>query len=185
MPLVFIGMGSNLGDGILNLRKAWRILGEQPGITSLALSSPYLTRPVAKEAWVREGRRLSEQLFTNAVGVLETDLLPHDLLATLQAVERSLGRDRQKTVDRAVDLDILYYDELVFVDEKLQIPHPGIEERMFVLAPLEELAPDRPHPVKGMTTRQMKRLLPPACEHDLRRLAWPDNEHPLQGVNQA
>ncbi len=185
MALVFIGLGSNLGDGILNLRKAWRILGEQPGIISLAaLSSPYLTRPVVKEAWLREGRHLSEQWFTNAVGVLETDLPPHDLLATLQAVEKDLGRDRQKTVDRAVDLDILYYDELVCVDEKLQIPHPGIEERLFVLAPLEELAPDRLHPVTGKTTQQMRLALPPGGDIDLRKMTWPDVQ-PLQGANQA
>jgi 2-amino-4-hydroxy-6-hydroxymethyldihydropteridine diphosphokinase len=184
MALAFIGMGSNLGDGRRNLREAWRKIGGQAGITTLALSNPYLTRPVVKEAWVREGRRLAAQWFTNAVGVLETDLSPHELLAALQKVEGCLGRDRQKTVDRTADLDILYYDELIYVDESLEVPHPGIKDRLFVLAPLEELAPDRMHPVTGMTTSQMKRSLPEGGGQDLRRLAWTD-EHLCEGANQT
>jgi 2-amino-4-hydroxy-6-hydroxymethyldihydropteridine diphosphokinase len=174
MTLAFIGLGSNLGDGRLNLRNAWRSLGEQDGITTLALSSPYLTRPVLKGIWLKEGRRLGEQWFTNAVGVLETGLAPLELLAAMQAVESGQGRDRQITVDRVVDLDILYYDDLVYVDERLELPHPELPKRHFVLAPLEELAPDRPHPVTGLTTRQMRRALPDLSDNDIRRLAWQD-----------
>jgi 2-amino-4-hydroxy-6-hydroxymethyldihydropteridine diphosphokinase len=161
--------------------EAWRLLGVQEGIKRIALSHPYLTRPVVKDEWLREGRQLSENWFTNAVGVLETGLSCHELLAALQAVERMLGRDRQKSVDRVADLDILYFDELVLVDEKLEVPHPGIENRLFVLAPLEELAPDKVHPGTGKTTRQMRRELPPATGEDIRRLTWPE-EKPLQGA---
>jgi len=180
MALAYIGLGSNLGDGRRNLLEAWRMIGERAGITVLALSSPYLTKPVVKESWVREGRQLSEKWFTNAVGVLETNLAPHDLLAVLLDVEGRLGRDRQTTVDRTVDLDILYYDDLVCVDERLELPHPGIKDRLFVLAPLEELAPDRVNPATGATTRQMRRALPDGGGQNLRRLAWPD-ERPMQG----
>ena len=140
----------------------------------LALSSPYLTRPVAKEGWAAEGRRLGEQWFTNAVGVLETSLTPIELLGVMQEVEAQLGRDRQKTVDRTVDLDLLYYDELVYVDEQLELPHPEIKNRLFVLAPLEELAPDRSHPMTGSTTSQMRRALPVSGGEDMRRLSWQD-----------
>jgi 2-amino-4-hydroxy-6-hydroxymethyldihydropteridine diphosphokinase len=174
MSLVFIGLGSNLGDGRVNLRKAWQRLGEQVGITTLALSSPYLTRPVVKESWEKEGRQLAEQWFTNAAGVLETKLSPLELLGVMQEIEIQLGRDRQKTIDRAVDLDLIYYDELIYVDEHLELPHPEIKNRLFVLAPLEELAPDRPHPVTGKTTRQMRRDLPDTGGDDIRRMDWQD-----------
>lgn len=174
MSLAFIGLGSNLGDGRLNLQKAWQRLGQHAGVTILAMSSPYLTRPVVKEIWEKEGRSLAEQWFTNAAGVLETKLSPLELLEVMQEVEVQLGRDRQKTVDRAVDLDLLYYDDLINVDEHLVLPHPEIANRLFVLAPLEELAPDRPHPVTGKTTRQMIRSLPDNGGEDIRRLAWQD-----------
>lgn len=174
MSLAFIGLGSNLGDGRSNLRKAWQLLGEHKAVMLLALSSPCLTRPVAKESWVTEGRQLGEQWFTNAAGVLETSLTPLELLGFLQEVEARLGRDRQKTVDRAVDLDLLYYDELVYQDDQLELPHPELKNRLFVLAPLEELAPDRPHPVTGRTTSQMRRALPDSGGDDMRRLAWQD-----------
>ncbi|MCK4837605.1 MAG: 2-amino-4-hydroxy-6-hydroxymethyldihydropteridine diphosphokinase [Desulfobulbaceae bacterium] len=174
MALAFIGLGSNLGDGRLNLQQAWQRLGEHVGITILALSSPYLTRPVTKESWAKDGQRLAEQWFTNAAGVVETKLSPLELLGVMQAVEVQLGRDRQKTVDRTVDLDLIYYDERVSADEQLELPHPEIKNRLFVLAPLEELAPDRPHPVTGRTTRQMRRDLPESGGDDIRRLAWQD-----------
>jgi 2-amino-4-hydroxy-6-hydroxymethyldihydropteridine diphosphokinase len=181
MSLAFIGLGSNLGDGRLNLRKAWQLLGEHGAIITLALSSPYLTRPVVKESWEREGRQLGEQWFTNAAGVLETKLSPLELLGVMQEIEVQLGRDRQKTVDRAVDLDLIYYDELVSVEEQLVLPHPEIKNRLFVLAPLEELAPDRPHPVTGITTRQMRRALPDSGGEDIRRLAWQDKTDTQRG----
>lgn len=178
MSLAFIGLGSNLGDGRLNLRNAWQKLGDYDGITTLVLSSPYLTRPVVKKTWEKEGRQLAEQWFTNAAGVLETRLSPLELLAAMQEVESKLGRDRQKTVDRAVDLDILYFDDLISSDEKLVLPHPEIQNRLFVLAPLEELAPDRQHPATGMTTRQMRRTLPDTNNNDIQRLIWQDKSNP-------
>lgn len=147
MSLAFIGLGSNLGKGCKNLQEAWHLLGEQRGITLLGLSSPYLTEPVDME---------SLQQFTNAVGVLETKLSPEQLLGVILSIEKSLGRDRALGQDRTVDLDIVYFDDLVLHTENLDLPHPEMHERLFVLAPLAELAPDRLHPVRNQTTRQMK-----------------------------
>ena len=171
MSLAFIALGSNLGDGRANLQQAWKMLGKLPEITLLALSSPYRTRPEAKKAWEQEGRRLSEQWFTNAAGALETRLSPEELLAALQRIETEMGRDRQETVDRTVDLDILYVDELVSNGADLVLPHPELQNRQFVLTPLEEIAPDRIHPLSGLTTRQMRRQLPTAGD-DIQQMAW-------------
>lgn len=172
MALAFIGLGSNLGDGRQNLRAAWELLACSPGVSVLALSSPYLTKPVPKPEWPAAGRELGPQLFTNAVGVLESRLTPQELLAVLQEVERTLGRDRARTQDRAIDLDLLYYDDLVLEGLELSVPHPELERRLFVLAPLEELAPDRLHPRLGLTTRQMRQRLPAGAEAMVRRISW-------------
>lgn len=173
MSLVFVGLGSNLGDGRFNLQLAWRKIGEYRGVSTLALSSPYLSRPLMKKEWVATGHQLGTQWFTNAAGVLETGLTPLALLGVIHEVEIQLGRERQKTVDRVVDLDILYFDDLIYRDDRLVLPHPEIGNRLFVLAPLEELAPDRQHPATGMTTRQMRRALAGQDATDIRRLVWP------------
>lgn len=175
MSLAFIGLGSNLGDGRHNLKKAWQQLGKHPDLTILAISNPYLTRPVNKKGWQEKGKQLAEQWFTNAAGVLETRLSPKLLLKALQDVESTMGRDSSKTVDRPVDLDILYYDELVFCEAELELPHPEIGNRPFVLIPLAEIAPDRQHPVNGLTTRQMIRNLTDYVAKDIRQIAWADN----------
>jgi 2-amino-4-hydroxy-6-hydroxymethyldihydropteridine diphosphokinase len=148
--LVYIGLGSNLGEGQKNLRAAWQKLGELPEVTLLRLSSPYRTKPV---------KMSSDKWFTNAVGMLETDLPPEDLLAGLLAIEKAMGRDRKKNRDRTVDLDILFYNTIVLSSEELIIPHPEIQNRLFVLAPLAELMPDYSHPVLKKTATEMLRVL--------------------------
>lgn len=160
MARAFIGLGSNLGDGRQNLLLAWRKLQEEAGV-ALALSPPFLTEPVGMK---------SDFLFTNAVGILETELTPDVLLEKMLAVEALLGRDRQKGKDRTVDLDLLYYDDVVMKKHALSLPHPEIENRLFVLAPLANVAPDHIHPVLGQTTREMleKRADTTAC----RQIVW-------------
>ena len=150
MALVFIGLGSNLGDGRHNLQLAWQRLGEAKEITCLSLSSPYSTEPIGID---------TEHWFTNAVGALETSLSAHELLARMLEVEKNMGRDRAAGQDRSVDLDILYYDDQIIEDAELEVPHPGISNRLFVLAPLAEIAPDHIHPALGLTSRQMMRSL--------------------------
>lgn len=148
MALVFIGLGSNLGDGRANLHEAWRRLGTLPGVKPLILSHAYASAALGMT---------STQLFTNAVGVCETKLSPRALLAGLLQTEAAMGRDRSQGMDRVIDLDILYYDDCVVREQELAIPHPEIANRLFVLAPLAELAPDHQHPLTGLTSLQMQR----------------------------
>lgn len=174
MARAYIGLGSNLGDGCRNLLEAWRRLGAQAGLTLLALSSPYLTRPVPKGEWLTSGRRLGEALFTNAVGVLESRLTPPELLAALLGIEETMGRDRAHSVNRPVDLDLLYYDDQVLVGADLHLPHPGIQTRRFVLAPLAELAPDFRHPSLGLSSIQMLQQLGQDEVGEILRFDWPE-----------
>ncbi len=150
MGLAFIGLGSNLGNGRGNLLSAWKELGKIEGLTCLVLSSPYLTEPMGVE---------TAHWFTNAVGVLESRLEAEKLLETLLEIEKSLGRDRSLGIDRTIDLDLLYYDDLVVSSATLTLPHPEIEKRLFVLAPLVEIAPDHLHPVRHLTSRQLMKSL--------------------------
>ncbi len=156
----FIGLGSNLGDGIKNLSVAWDKLTDLAG-SSVGLSSPYLTEPIGME---------SDFLFTNAVGLLETSLEPLDLLAVMLDLEKQMGRDRKKGKDRTVDLDLLFYDDRVMNKPSLVLPHPEIANRLFVLAPLAELAGQYCHPVLHKTMAQMLERL--ADENGVTQLAW-------------
>ena len=151
MSLAFIGLGSNLGNGRQNLLKAWQLLKQSGHVTLLSLSSPYLTEPVGME---------SDFWFTNSVGVLETEFSPRQLLDLLLKIEKEMGRERTGGRDRIIDLDLLYYDDLVMTGPELTLPHPEIANRMFVLAPMNEIAPDHLHPLLLRTTRQMMKELP-------------------------
>lgn len=146
----FIGLGSNLGDGQSNLQAAWQRLGKVAGISLLRLSSPYRTEPVglATDHW-----------FTNAVGEIATSLPPAELLAAMLTIETELGRDRTLTQDRPVDLDLLYYGDVMLNSPTLTVPHPRIAARLFVLAPLTELAPEYVHPLLGRTSLELCRQL--------------------------
>ncbi len=160
MPLVFIGLGSNLGDTRVNVQESWKRLGGHSDITLLTLSSPYRTAPVGMD---------SDNWFTNAVGVLQTSLTPRALLQEMLRVEQEMGRDRSRGMDRTVDLDILYYDDLILSEPDLEIPHPEISRRLFVLAPLAEVAPDHIHPVLEQSSQMLKR----ACAgDDVQKGAW-------------
>ncbi len=160
MALVFIGLGSNLGNGPANLQEAWRRLGAGSELTPLTMSHAYRSAPVGMA---------SVQMFTNAVGVCETRLTPQALLAKLLQTEAAMGRDRVQGRDRVIDLDILYYDDFVAQDLTLSIPHPEISKRLFVLAPLTELAPDHKHPVSGLTSREMQRRV---ADQTVEQIPW-------------
>ncbi|MEN8199506.1 MAG: 2-amino-4-hydroxy-6-hydroxymethyldihydropteridine diphosphokinase [Thermodesulfobacteriota bacterium] len=146
----WVALGSNLGDSHSILQQAWRQLGEEGEIRSIRLSHPYVTTPVGM---------VSEHDFLNAVGVLETELAPESLLQLLQRVEKEFGRKRKTGEegyqDRLLDLDILYYDDLILAGASLCLPHPHIGERLFVLAPLIEIDPQHRDPVTGRTAEQM------------------------------
>jgi 2-amino-4-hydroxy-6-hydroxymethyldihydropteridine diphosphokinase len=135
MALVYIGLGSNQGHPRQQIKKARQALAALPQSHLLADSglfgSPAMTLP---------GDDQPQPDYLNAVIKLETNLLPHDLLASLQAIETAQGRERSRRWGpRTLDLDILVYDDLQLSDERLSIPHPGIAERDFVLYPLQAI----------------------------------------------
>ena len=146
MKLVYLSLGSNLGDRAAHLRRALDELAAE-GIEIARVSPFYRTEPVdyRPQPW-----------FLNAAAEIRTELLPLRLLSTLQRIERRLGRRRTVPKGpRTIDLDILFYDNAVVRSAALTIPHPRMEARKFVLVPLSELAPDLRHPVTRKTAREM------------------------------
>ena len=136
---VFLALGSNLGDRKANLEKALQLLGERLSLERV--SSLYETEPVGFE---------EQSLFLNAVCRVKTEVGPFQLLSLLKGVEVALGRaPSSPDAPRLIDVDILFYGNLVIETDRLVIPHPRLEERAFVLIPLAEIAPDLVHPVSG------------------------------------
>lgn len=143
--VVYIALGSNLGDRQANLQAAIQAL--QPSVRVRECSPVYETPP-----W----GYLDQPAFLNQVVKGETDLSPRELLDLLKRLEAEMGR--QKTVlngPRLIDLDILFYDDLVMDTPQLTIPHPRMRGRGFVLAPLADLAPDLLHPTLGVTVSEL------------------------------
>ena len=143
--MVYLALGSNLGDRLSNLSAAIDALS--PEVRSEACSPVYETPP-----W-----GYSEQpSFLNQVIRAETNLEPLDLLGHLKATELKLGRQPGfQNGPRLIDIDILFYEYLIFQSEDLVIPHPRLSERAFVLAPLVDLAPDLRHPLLGQTAQEL------------------------------
>jgi 2-amino-4-hydroxy-6-hydroxymethyldihydropteridine diphosphokinase len=139
----YIGLGSNLGDREANLRQALEHLAQTPETAVVRASSLYDTEPVGVE---------DQPHFLNAVAQLETQLAPRQLLWNLMLIERRLGRVRsQRWGPRTLDLDLLLVDDLVLDEEDLELPHPEMTKRSFVLVPMVELEPLLVHPVTGET----------------------------------
>ena len=146
MAIVYLGLGSNLGNRRASLAAA--AAGLPPAAKVLRASRVYETAP-----W----GYLDQPAFLNQVLEAETGLAPLDLLAALKRLEASLGRQATfRYGPRLIDLDILLYDRLVLDLPGLAIPHPHMAERAFTLAPLAELAPDLLHPVLGVSMAQLR-----------------------------
>lgn len=149
---VFIGIGSNLGTPLDQCREAIGRILEDPHITLTTLSSFYKTEPVGP---------MGQNWFVNAVMEVETSLAPASLLSNLLRVEQNMGRVRQeKWGPRLIDLDLLFYGDSVLDLQGLQVPHPEIENRRFVLAPLAEIAAAYVHPVAKKTVGELLGALP-------------------------
>jgi 2-amino-4-hydroxy-6-hydroxymethyldihydropteridine diphosphokinase len=149
MPIVYIGVGSNQGDLHKNIQKAAQEIGDAGALVKRL--SPFYSNPA-----LCKPRQAPQPDFLNAVFELETDLSPESLLDVLETVERRFGRTRKSDWSpRALDLDILLYDDRVIETEKLKIPHPEMKSRDFVLKPLADLAPDVMHPVLKKNIRTL------------------------------
>lgn len=151
MKTVYLGLGSNVGDCRHNLETALAKLAA-PDLRILRVSSIYETEPIGFAA---------QHWFLNLVAEVETDLFPMQLLSRIAKVEKALGRVRTvRNGPRTLDIDILLYGQAVVHSVKLEIPHPRMAERRFVLAPLAELAPDLRHPVTHEAIRTMLEAAP-------------------------
>ena len=162
MSLAYIALGANLlspaGPPEATLAAAAERLAALGRIA--ARSSLYSTAPVGFEAQPR---------FANAVVALETHLSPNDLLDGLLAIEHAFGRDRAASPlngPRTLDLDILFYGDMVLNESGLEIPHPRLAGRAFVLVPLHEVAPDLRDPRSGKTVVEMLQFLPDRAAPD-------------------
>lgn len=151
MKLVYLSLGSNLGDRAAHLRRALEELAAA-GLKVVRVSPFYRTEPVdyRPQPW-----------FINVVAEIRTDLLPLRLLSVLRRIEFKLGRRRAVVKGpRTIDLDILFYNNAVVRSAALTIPHGRLAERKFVLVPLNDLAPGLRHPVTHRTVTEMLSEVP-------------------------
>lgn len=165
-----IGLGSNQGNSIEILRSVWGRLQQHPAIHPVALSAPYRSQPVDM---------VSTNWFVNAAALVQTTLSPVALLRELQAIETGYGRVRPVLAtgyqDRILDLDLLFYDQLIITGDDLTLPHPRMHQRLFVLEPLAEIGGDRVHPLRGQQMRELLLDLNKIKNNQIvERIRWPD-----------
>jgi 2-amino-4-hydroxy-6-hydroxymethyldihydropteridine diphosphokinase len=145
--IAYIGIGSNLGDKVDQCERAISEILKVGHHKLLAKSSFFNTQPIGYT---------SQDWFINGVIKIETDLEPFDLLKTLKTIESKLGRVKTfQWGPRSIDLDILFFNEREIKAEGLQIPHPLLHERQFVLIPLAEIDPGLIHPVLKKTVQEL------------------------------
>lgn len=146
-----IALGSNLGDSYTILESALEALNKTSGIRVEARSHWYKTKPIGPP----------QPDYLNGCALLQITLTPHSLLAALLAIETEFGRERRERWGaRTLDLDLLLFDDVILQTPDLQIPHPRMNERAFVLVPLAEIAPDWVEP------RSQRSILELACAID-------------------
>lgn len=150
---VYIGIGSNKNDPPARVRQALDTLKNSVALKNVRVSQLIWTDPVGP---------IEQAAFLNGVVAASTDWEPECILALLHAIESSMGRNRtveQRWGPRAIDLDLLMLGDVVMSNSSIQIPHPEMEKRRFVLAPLAELAPNAVHPVSQQSVTNMLEAL--------------------------
>lgn len=144
----YIGIGSNLGDRVANFAEAIERIQALPRTRLLKVSSVYESEPHGDaKTW-----------FVNGVIEIETELAPEELLKKLLAIETAMGRKRvsgKRWGARIIDLDILLFESAIIEKRNLEVPHPDMANRKFVLAPLAEIAPQVVHPKLGVTVTEL------------------------------
>lgn len=141
-----IALGSNLGDSLTILTDALNSLAQTPDVTLTAKSSWYQTDPVGPP----------QPDYLNGCALLDVQMTPQELLETLLNVEAQFGRVREeRNAPRTLDLDLLLFDDLILDTPNLQIPHPRMSARAFVLVPLAEIAPNWIEPLSGKAIAQL------------------------------
>lgn len=150
MAIVYLSLGSNLGDRVGYIQQATSLLSANPDINIVATSSFYETEP-----WHMN----SEKWFVNAVIQIMTTLSPDELLVECRRIETCLGREhitgKERFMDRTIDIDILFYDKKLIKSEVLTIPHQFFHKRAFTLIPMLEIAADFVHPVFNKTVEEL------------------------------
>lgn len=149
MAEVYILLGGNVGDKSKIFEETRKQVGNRIG-TITKRSSVYVT-----ESW-----GFDSELFWNQAIISETTLNPHEILEQTQDIETIMGRTRNSMQyeARTIDIDLLFYNDLVLNTPDLILPHPKMGDRKFVLIPLNEIAPDKRHPVSGLSVQEMLRL---------------------------
>ena len=150
MSIAYIALGSNLGDKEANLRQALKMLLVK-GLQIRSVSSFFKTEPYGVT---------DQPEVINAVACVKTHLAPEKLLKLLLDTELEMGRVRLRHWgERNIDLDLLLYDDLIYYSEKLVLPHPDMQNRLFVLQPLSEIAADKIHPVYKKSIQNLLKSL--------------------------
>ena len=152
--IAHLGLGSNLGDRQAMIESAYEALARVPGIKLLQTSRLHETDPVGPGV---QGRYL------NAAAAIETTLSPRELLDAILSIERERGRNRaseRRWGPRTLDIDLLLFGERIIDDPGLQVPHPRMPDRGFVLVPLAQIAPDVRHPGLNLTIQELCDRLP-------------------------
>jgi 2-amino-4-hydroxy-6-hydroxymethyldihydropteridine diphosphokinase len=148
MVTAYLGLGSNLGNRQENLDTALKLLAQRMQIGKI--SSIYDTEPVGNP---------NQPRFLNLACEVFTRLTPEGLLALAKGIELKIGRHSRSGEPRTIDVDILLYGDTVMKAKDLEIPHPKMTERQFVLVPLAEIAPDVVHPVTKKTIKEMNKAI--------------------------
>lgn len=144
---ILLSIGTNYGDRELNIENAIDNLISSGAIETATIASIYETEPhgITEQAW-----------FLNTALIGTTNLSPHEFLQISKSIEYSVGRtQRKRWHEREIDIDIIFYNDLIINDKFLNIPHPRLEKRRFVLVPCVEIAPDYLHPLTKLTLKQL------------------------------